>query len=345
MKAVYDPRHQIHDPKFFLVRGVPTASTEQPERADRLLAGLQQCGVSVTEPCDFGAAPREAVHTPEYLSFLETAHEQWSALPGASEEIIPNIHPQRLSKVYPDHIVGRAGWHMADTACPIGKHTFTAACASANVALSAAQMVLDGEQSAYALCRPPGHHAFADMAGGFCFLNNAAISAQHLRQRFDRVAILDVDVHHGNGTQGIFYERSDVLTVSVHADPHQFYPFHWGHASERGTGDGAGCNLNLPLPLLSGDDEFLRTLEHAAGTIEAFKPGALVIALGLDASEDDPLKGLSVTTPGFRAMGKRIAEMNFPALHVQEGGYLSDALSSNLAAFLSGAMDVQSARA
>lgn len=336
MKAVYSPDHRAHDPKFFLVRGVPTASTEQPERADRLLNGLKRCGISVVDPDDFGPEPRAAVHTPEYLRFLETAHSQWSALPGASEEIIPNIHPQRLPDVYPDHIVGRAGWHMADTACPIGAHTFEAACASANSALSAAQMVMDGDDAAYALCRPPGHHAFADMAGGFCFLNNCAIAAQYLRQKHDRVAVLDVDVHHGNGTQGIFYERPDVLTVSIHADPHQYYPFHWGHASERGYGDGEGCNLNLPLPLLSDDGAFLSALDQAADTIEAFNPGALVVALGLDASEADPLKGMCVTTPGFHAIGKRISEMGYPTLYVQEGGYLSDVLGDNLASFLNG---------
>ena len=339
MKAVYSPAHTAHDPKFFLVRGVPTASTEQPERAERLLTGLTKCGLSVVEPDDFGSAPRESIHTPEYLAFLETAHAEWSALPGASAEIIPNIHPLRLRDVYPDHIVGRAGWHMADTACPIGAHTFDAACASANSALTAAQLILDGDGAAYALCRPPGHHAFADMAGGFCFLNNCAIAAQHLRQKHERVAILDVDVHHGNGTQGIFYERSDVFTVSIHADPHQYYPFHWGHASERGNGDGEGFNLNLPLPLLSGDQDFLSALDQAADAIQAFNPGALVVALGLDASIDDPLKGMSITTPGFHAIGKRIAGMGYPTLYVQEGGYLSDVLGDNLASFLRGAMD------
>lgn len=339
MKAVYSPAHVTHDPKFFLSRGVPTASAEQPERAERLLAGLVRCGIPVVEPDDFGPAPRAAVHTSAYLTFLETAHAEWSALPGASDEIIPNIHPQRFADVYPDHIVGRAGWHMADTACPIGPHTFEAACASANSALSAAQLLLDGDDAAYALCRPPGHHAFADMAGGFCFLNNSAIAAQHLRQKHDRVAVLDVDVHHGNGTQGIFYGRCDVLTVSIHADPHQFYPFHWGHASERGMGDGEGHNLNLPLPMLSGDVEFLHALDHAAQKIQTFGPGALVVALGLDASEDDPLKGLCVTTPGFRAIGKFIAAMGYPTLYVQEGGYLSSVLGDNLASFLGGVTD------
>ena len=163
---------------------------------------------------------------------------------------------------------------MADTACPIGPNTFAAAYASANSALTAAALVQGGASSAYALCWPPGHHAFADMAGGFCFLNNTAIAAQFLCQTYERVAIMDVDVHHGNGTQAIFYERGDILTVSLHADPHAFYPFFWGHASEWGAGDGKGYNLNLPLPLLSGDDAVLNAVNEAGRAVVAFAPGA-----------------------------------------------------------------------
>ena len=155
-----------------------------------------------------------------------------------------------------------------------------------------ADAVLDGERSAYALCRPPGHHAFADLAGGFCYLNNSAIAAQLLRGSTARVAILDVDVHHGNGTQDIFYERADVLTVSIHADPVRFYPFFWGHADERGQGEGVGYNLNLPLPRKSGDATFMDALDIAFRRIRAFAPGALVVALGLDAFDGDPFGGL-----------------------------------------------------
>ena len=155
----------------------------------------------------FGQGPRTRVHSPEYLGFLAEAWDAWSALGDAGPEMIANIHPVRHAATYPTHIVGRLGWHTADTACPIGPGTFAAACAATDVATTAAQMVLDGEDAVYALCRPPGHHAFRDVAGGFCFLNNSAIAAAHLRLKHERVAILDVDVHHGNGTQGIFYER------------------------------------------------------------------------------------------------------------------------------------------
>lgn len=336
MKAVYDPGHAVHDPGFFLVLGQPRQSSEQPERAERLLAGLKAGGHAVIEAERFGRGPVAAVHTPDYLVFLETAYEAWQALEGAGAEIIPNIHPSRGGTTYPTGIVGRAGWHMADTACPIGPRTFEAALLSADVALTAAVGVLDGARAAYALCRPPGHHAYADMAGGFCFLNNAAIAAQYLRRAHDRVAILDVDVHHGNGTQGIFYARGDVLTISTHASPEAFYPFFWGYASERGTGAGAGANLNLPLPRGSGDEALLGALEIAALTLKAFAPGALVLALGLDASEADPLGQLKISTEGFHKIGAAVARLGLPTVIVQEGGYLSPILGDNLRSALAG---------
>ena len=174
------------------------------------------------------------------------------------------------------------------------------------------------------------------MAGGFCFLNNTAIAAQHLRGRHARVAVLDVDVHHGNGTQGIFFERDDVLTVSIHADPGRYYPYFWGHAHETGAGKGQGCNLNLPLPLGSPDAPWLEAGDKALARIRAFAPTALVVALGLDASESDPLQGLKVTGAGFHAMAAKIASLGLPTVLVQEGGYLSDDLGRNLVQFLAG---------
>ncbi len=337
MKAVYSDAHHSHDPQFFLVRGRIKPSTEQPERAARLLAGLDAGRHSLVPAQAFGPGPRARVHGPDYLAFLETAWAEWAALGDAGTEMIANVHPVRQAGAsYPASIVGRLGWHTADTACPIGPGTFAAACAAADVAATAAQLVLDGDSAAYALCRPPGHHAYRDMAGGFCYLNNSAIAAAHLRQAHERVAILDVDVHHGNGTQGIFWEHGDVLTLSIHADPTRFYPFFWGHAGERGAGPGLGANLNLPLPLGTGDDGYLDALAAAARTIAAFAPGALVVALGLDASEADPLAGLKVTTPGFRRIGEAIGRLGLPTVLVQEGGYLSDLLGVNLAAVLEG---------
>ncbi|MBT7581725.1 MAG: histone deacetylase family protein, partial [Kordiimonadaceae bacterium] len=204
-------------------------------------------------------------------------------------------------------------------------------------AVHAAELVLNGENAAYALCRPPGHHAGPDIAGGFCYLNNTAIAAEYLRNKYNSVAILDVDLHHGNGTQMIFYDRSDVLTVSIHADPKRFYPFFWGNASECGKDDGLGYNLNLPLPRGTKDDLFLEALDSALERITDFTPDALIIALGLDAYEGDPIAGLAISTNGFRAIGQKIsAATSLPTVIIQEGGYPCDELGSNLAAFMSG---------
>lgn len=337
MKAVYSEAHSSHDPQFFLMRGVVRKTTEQPERAARLLDGLNSGKHTIVAAQSFGAGPRARVHSPDYLSFLEHGFEEWRALGDSSAEMIPNIHAHRGEGAsYPASIVGRLGWHTADTACPIGAGTFAAACAAADIATTAAQMVLDGEDTVYALCRPPGHHAYRDMAGGFCYLNNSAIAAAHLRQTHERVAILDVDVHHGNGTQGIFYDRADMLTVSIHADPARYYPFFVGYAHETGIGAGYGANLNIPLPLGTGDADYMTALDLAARRIKAFAPGALVVALGLDASEHDPLQGLKITTEGFRRIGAAIARIGLPTVLVQEGGYLSDILGVNLAAVLAG---------
>jgi len=341
LKAIYTERHRSHDPQFFLVRGVVRRTTEQPERADRLLRGLAAGSHELIEPTAFGQGPRARVHSAEYLRFLADAWDEWSALGDAGPEMIANIHQVRRDATYPIHIVGKLGWHTADTACPIGPGTWAGACAATDVAVTAAQLVLDGEGASYALCRPPGHHAYADMAGGFCFLNNTAIAAAHLRLRHERVAILDVDVHHGNGTQGIFYARPDVLTVSIHAEPAHFYPFVWGYAHERGEGAGLGANYNIPLPIGTGDDAYLTALADAKKSIEAFAPGALVVALGLDASEHDPLKGMSITTNGFSRIGAAIARIGLPTVIVQEGGYLSDVLGDNLTAFLGGFEDAR----
>lgn len=336
MKIVYSDKHAAHDPQTFFVRGVKQRSTEQPERATRLLAAAKGAGHEIVAPKTYGSAPAATVHTPEYLDFLETIAREWATLPGAGPEVVPNVHPARYPATYPKALAGRAGWHQVDMACPIGSGTWDAALAASEVATTATDMVLAGAREAYALCRPPGHHAFADMAGGFCFLNNTAIAAQRLRQKHARVAVLDVDVHHGNGTQGIFYERADVLTVSIHADPAHYYPYFWGHAHERGTGPGEGCNLNLPLPLGSLDPVWLDAGDKALARIREFAPTALVVALGLDASESDPLQGLKVTGAGFHAMAAKIAGLGLPTVLVQEGGYLSDDLGRNLVHFLTG---------
>jgi acetoin utilization deacetylase AcuC-like enzyme len=336
MKIVYSDKHAQHDPQTFFVRGVKQRSSEQPERAERLLAAAKAASHEIVAPKAYGSTPAATVHTPEYIDFLKTIARDWAKLPNASPEVVPNVHPARYPATYPKALAGRAGWHQVDLACPIGPHTWDAAIAASESATTATDLVLDGAREAYALCRPPGHHAYADMAGGFCFLNNSAIAAQRLRQKHQRVAVLDVDVHHGNGTQGIFYERDDVLTVSIHADPAWYYPYFWGHAQEQGAGKGQGFNLNLPLPLGSPDQPWLEAGDKALARIREFQPTALVVALGLDASESDPLQGLKVTGAGFHAMAEKIARLGLPTVLVQEGGYLGDDLGRNLVQFLAG---------
>ncbi len=336
MKVVYSDKHAAHDPKTFFVRGVNRPAAEQPERATRLLGAVKAAEHEVVAPRRYGSAPAAAVHTPEYLDFLQTIARDWAALPDASPEVMPNVHPARYPATYPKALAGRAGWHQVDLACPIGPGTWDAALAASEVASTAAELVLEGARQAYALCRPPGHHAYADMAGGFCYLNNTAIAAQRLRAQHQRVAILDVDVHHGNGTQGIFWERADVLTVSIHADPSNYYPYFWGHAHETGAGKGAGFNLNLPQPIGSPDGPWLAAADTALVRIREFAPTALVVALGLDASESDPLQGLKITGAGFHAVARKIAGLGLPTVLVQEGGYLSDDLGRNLGQFLVG---------
>ncbi|MDX1711479.1 MAG: histone deacetylase family protein [Rhodovibrionaceae bacterium] len=339
MKIVFSEKHDIHYPRHFLVNGALEDNPEVPERAGALLDAARADGHDIVAPEDYGRGPIADVHTAEYLDFLSRIYMRWQRIEGASEEVIPNIHPNGRAGGYPASAVGQAGYHMADTACPIGDGTWEAACESANVAVHAAIQVLNGADAAYALCRPPGHHAFADMAGGFCYLNNSAIAAQYLRRSVNRVAILDVDLHHGNGTQGIFYERPDVLTVSLHADPVRFYPFFWGYAEERGTGPGLGFNLNVPLVRGTGDDDYVKAMAPALRRIVAFAPDTLVVALGLDAHESDPLAGLAITTPGFAAIGREIGGLGMPTVLVQEGGYMNEALGANLQSFLSGFLD------
>ncbi|EKD59485.1 MAG: hypothetical protein ACD_54C01324G0003 [uncultured bacterium] len=334
MITVFDEAQRAHDPKMFLSSGAPRPSPEQPARIDALLAAVRRMGGPMIEPPDTGIEPIRAVHPQRYLTFLQGIYQRWTRIEGASTEVIPNIHPANRSDGYPKSAVGQAGFHMTDTSCPISGQTWAAAYASAQTAIHAADLVLGGEHAVYALCRPPGHHAFAELAGGFCYLNNSGIAAQRLRDAGKRVAILDVDLHHGNGTQGMFYARGDVLTVSIHADPERFYPFFWGYAGETGEGEGLGANLNLPLPRGTGDAGFLAALSEAIEKIQSWGADSLVLALGLDAFEGDPFAGLGVTTSGFATIGRAVQAMGLPTVIVQEGGYLCPELGDNLAAVL-----------
>lgn len=335
MITVFGEGQRAHDPKFFLSSGAQYPCPEQPARVDALLSGVRRLGGPVVAPADNGIEPIRAIHPDRYLTFLQTIHTRWSRIEGASAEVIPNIHPANRTDGYPKSAVGQAGFHMTDTSCPISAETWGAAYLSAQSAIHAADLVLGGERSAYALCRPPGHHAFAELAGGFCYLNNSAIAAQRLTAAGRKVAVLDVDLHHGNGTQGVFYDRGDVLTVSIHAHPERYYPFFWGYPGETGAGAGEGANLNLCLDRGTGNEGFLAALGAGLERIGAWGADTLVLALGLDPFEGDPFAGLKVTTPGFARIGQAVAAAGLPAVIVQEGGYLCPELGDNLAAVLS----------
>lgn len=334
--VIYDPAEKNHSPDNFVVRGVRQQNKEVPERTELMLSALDQAGFSVAPPEPFGMAPLKAVHTDRYLEFLETGHSQWSALENAAPEIIPNAFPVNPHAGYPRSIIGRAGFHMGDMACPINAGTWAAARGAANSALTATKLVRQGARAAYALCRPPGHHAFADRAAGFCFLNNAAVAAQYARdQGTERVAILDVDVHHGNGTQDIFYDRSDVFFASLHGDPAEFYPFFWGYEDQTGEGAGEGFTANYPLPLGSGEIVFMEALGHALERIASFDPGLLILSLGIDISINDPYAALEVTADGFSAIGTAVEAAGLPTAILQEGGYVASDLGTNMVRVIS----------
>jgi acetoin utilization deacetylase AcuC-like enzyme len=334
MKAVFSAAQLGHAPTRFLSLGKIVDYPDSPERARRLLQGARQAGAQILATRRFEPAKFDDVHLLAYLAFLRGAFEEWEKIDGAGPELMPSLRPVVRPLARCPHILGRAGMFLMDFSCPITAETWKSAAASAMTALTAADLVANGEKVSYALCRPPGHHAYANRASGFCYLNNGALAAERLRDHHERVAVLDIDVHHGNGTQAIFYDRPDVLTVSLHADPAAFYPFYWGSAEETGGDEGEGYNLNLPLPVGAGDDQWFKALDTALERIRKFKPGAMVLALGLDAHEADPLKGGKVTTVGFAHIAEKIAGLSLPTVIVQEGGYLSDHLADNLAMFL-----------
>ena len=335
MKAFYHQDQSQHFPKFYMKNGKPIAAREVPERGDIFRNVLSELGIEIEETQDHGFSFISKVHSPDYLTFLQTIYPKWKKLADASEEIIPKSHPVRYSASYPSDVVGQVGWHLMDTSCPVGPGTWSGVYASAQTAISAADSIAKGTtKTAYAVCRPPGHHAYPDGGAGFCFLNNSAIAAERLLETYPRVAILDVDLHHGNGTQAVFWNRRDVLTVSIHADPANCYPHYWGYAHERGKGSGYGFNLNYPVPEGTTDKDYLPVLEQALEQIQSYAPDAIILALGLDASEKDPFAVLGITTEGFAEIGKRVDDLGLPTLIVQEGGYISPVLGDNLGAVL-----------
>lgn len=337
MLVVASDLHREHH-GLELSGGVVSASVESPDRADLILAALRAAGHHIVEPDAADPTLLAQVHTAQYLELLESAWDRWQQLPNAGPAAMSFTWPARgMSAVRPDDLIGQLGFHSFAADCSITAGTWAAITASAAVATTAAERLLTEGATTYALCRPPGHHATADQFGGYCYLNNAAVAAQHLLNRgARRVAILDVDYHHGNGTQSIFYSRSDVLFVSIHADPTFEFPWFAGHGHETGAGPGEGWNLNLPLPAGATMSAFTEALTAAMQRIEASAPDALVISLGVDTFADDPLGTFAISTPDFGDVASQIGRAGIPTVVVQEGGYAVGAIGANVASFLAG---------
>ncbi len=329
--------HAAHDPDRFTPPGDQRRYWDIPARADALLQAVQAAGLTSTIASDHGLAAIARIHDSAYLDFLQTAFTRWCTRPDAGPVLRATSFPVRHGARRPHDVAGQAGYYLSSLSAPIVAATWTVALESAHAAIEAADAILAGERLAYALCRPPGHHAHTDMAGGFCYLNNAAIAAQRLLDGGSgRVAILDFDVHHGNGTQQIFYQRDDVHYVSIHGDPAGLYPWFAGYPEETGQGSGLGWNLNLPLPPGTGDAAFVAAVVQGLDAIAARQPTGLIVSLGFDAQAGDPAANLAVGTEGFFAIGRQVAALRLPTLLVQEGGYLVARLGANLTAFLSG---------
>ena len=337
MKVFYSEAHRDHEPPFEIFDGgLRVPYLENPDRMDRILGALRETDwAEILEPTDFGLDPIYTVHDRDYVNFLASAWAEWLGTDAKDKStLLPSTFALRRQPQRPTSLLGRAGYYMMDLSACIVAGTYTAALASAQCALSAAAVVANGDSSVFALCRPPGHHAGRDYAGGYCFLNNAAVAA-NLLSAYGRVALLDVDYHCGNGTQDIFYDRKDVLTISIHADPNFEYPYFAGYAGETGASAGIGFHRNFPLEKGTEDARYHWVLEQALDLIRSFEPAYLVISAGMDIYADDPLGTIRVTTEGIGEIGKRIAALELPTAIVMEGGYNNEALGKNIVAFLS----------
>ena len=336
MKVFYSEEHRKHEPPFEVFDGgLRVPYLENTDRMDRILTALRHVDwAELCTPTDFGLDPIHAVHDREYIDFLASCWTEWLASEAEDKSVLlPATFSLRRQSPRPSGLLGRMGYHLMDLSACIVEGTYTAALAAANCALSAAEAISNQERVAFALCRPPGHHAGKDYAGGYCFINNASVAANWLSPR-GRVALLDIDYHCGNGTQDIFYDRADVLTISIHADPNVEYPHFWGYASETGTGSGTGYHRNFPLEKGTDTARYLSALEEALTLVRKFEPAFLVVSAGMDIYADDPLGTIKVTTEGIAEIGKRIASLGLSTLVVMEGGYANEMLGENILRFV-----------
>jgi acetoin utilization deacetylase AcuC-like enzyme len=336
MLVVHHPDQELHDPEQVFRMGQFIAQPDRAERYRIFLAEARKHASDIVEAPIGDLEPILAIHDPAYVHFLETVWERWRAAPDSGPVVIPSVHPTHRMRRKPKDLLGELGWYSNSTSCPIVEGSFAAARASAASAIHAADRLSAAGAPIYALCRPPGHHAYSDLMSGVCFFNNAAIAAHRLAQRLGRIAIVDIDVHHGNGTQDIFWERSDVMFASLHVDPDAGPPYYAGFADEDGAGAGKGLTLNLPMPFGTADADYLAALDRALAAIGRFGPSAIVVSAGFDASEHDPVQTFRISNAGFAEIARRIAALQLPTLIVQEGGYINPNLGACLGAFLNG---------
>lgn len=342
MLTFYNELHSQHRGRHEFFRGELVPCFEKPERVEQVLAELGRRGLGqIVTPHSVPPMTLERVHTPRYLAFLRNAWAGWVALDpaNANKDAFPAVWPVRTLRadIEPDNFCAKLGLYSMDSGTPITSGTWVAAKTGADCAVNAAHALRLGERATFALTRPPGHHAGADFYGGYCFLNNAALAAQHMLDDGARkVAILDIDYHHGNGTQSIFYDRNDVLFVSIHADPRSEYPFYLGHADETGNGAGLGYNVNLPLPHGASTTAWFAALETACLRLQMFQPEALVVSLGVDTFAGDPLSHFGLQSADYLRIGERLAYLGLPTAFVFEGGYAVKELGVNVVNVLEG---------
>ena len=344
MKVVYTAAHLLHDPHVEFETSITHSPWEHIGRAEAIRETLQaDSRFEFVEPTEWGTAPIEGVHNSGLVKFLGEGWRLYVKEHPGVREVVPDVfyrsalRDKMSAGREPESINGRVGYWCFETTTPLTEGTYEAARGAVNTALTTTRLVLDGESSAYGLCRPPGHHATTDLYGGYCFFNNAAVAAHHVASTTgSKVTVLDVDYHHGNGTQQIFYDRDDVQYVSLHGDPARAYPYSVGFADETGSGRGLGYNKNYPMPLRADDDLFVSALSTACEDVAAFGPAVLIVSLGLDTYITDPISDLAVTTPGMRRCGEVVRQLGPPTVVLQEGGYDVDALGANVHAWLSG---------
>lgn len=344
--------HHHHAPEFEHLHGQRVPYFESPARVDTIRAQLLATGLINLQSTDATVTIEQlaSVHDRAMLEELQDLSKNAVNLVKSDFEgyglghLAPTENAYFYEQIFPpSHLMTHRsrqsrGFYIYDNTCPIGIGTWQAITHSASVAYAGAEAIIQGERAAYALCRPPGHHAGRDFAGGYCFINNAAFAAHRLKQ-LGRVAILDIDYHHGNGTQDIFWNDPDVLFISLHGAPEQEYPYYAGFAEEQGGANALGTTINYPMAWGTSESDYLKTLDHALADLVAYDPAVLVISLGFDTYIDDPISQFNITLTGYQMIGAKIARLGLPTLYVQEGGYAVEALGNMAESFFRGVLD------